>query len=156
MANILSQNWLLNRRHVLRGLGVALALPLLDCMRPLAAADNPKRAKRSVFIYLPNGVNTHESQMSSSGKDYQLSKPLASLEKHRKIITPISGSHHPHGLGNHHNCSTIWLTGAKIGQSERNTISVDQLMAQVTAPQTRFSSIEEACSVMIRTGRAGM
>ena len=142
MAHFLSQKWLLNRRHVLKGLGVSLALPLLDCMRPLRAAEAKSRAKRSVFIYLPNGVNTAEFQMPTSGPDYKLSKPLLPLEKHRQIITPISGLHHPHGLGQHHNCSTIWLTGGKIGPSERNTISVDQLMAQVTAPQTRFSSIE--------------
>ncbi|MCE9606299.1 MAG: DUF1552 domain-containing protein [Planctomycetia bacterium] len=142
MAHFLSQNWLLNRRHMLRGLGVAMALPLLDCMRPLRAAETKTRAKRSVFIYLPNGVNTIEYQMTTSGAGYKLSKPLESLEKHRQNITPISGLHHPHGLGNHHNCCTIWLTGGKIGQSERNTISVDQLMAQVTAPQTRYSSLE--------------
>lgn len=142
MAHFLAQDWLLNRRHVLRGLGVTLALPLLDCMQPLRAADIKTRAKRSVFIYLPNGVNTLEFQMPTAGADYKLSKPLMSLEKHRQNITPISGMHHPHGLGHHHNCSTIWLTGGKIGPSERNTISVDQLMSNVTALQTRFSSIE--------------
>lgn len=142
MANFLDQAWLLNRRHVLRGLGVSLALPLLDCMKPLHGAENAKRPRRSAFIYLPNGVNTHEYQMTTAGANYQLSKPLESLEKHRDVMTPISGMYHPHGLGHHHNCSTIWLTGAKIGQAERNSISVDQLMAQVTAPQTRFSSIE--------------
>ena len=137
-----SQSWLISRRHVLRGVGVSLALPLLDCMRPLRAADNAVRPKRSVFIYLPNGVNTSAWEMNTAGADYKMSKPLASLEKHRKVITPISGLHHPHGLGHHHNCSTIWLTGGKIGPSERNSISVDQLMAQVTAPLTRYSSIE--------------
>ena len=142
MANFLRQNWLIDRRYVLKGLGVSLALPLLDCMRPLLAADQAARPKRSVFSYLPNGVNTQEYQMTTAGKDYQMSKPLLALEKHRDIITPFSGLYHPHGLGHHHNCSTIWLTGGKIGQSERNTISVDQLMATVTAPQTRFSSIE--------------
>ncbi len=142
MSHFRSHSWLISRRHVLRGLGVSLALPLLDCMRPLSAADKPARAKRSVFIYLPNGVNTHAYEMATAGADYTLSKALASLEKHRHAITPISGMHHPHGLGNHHNCCTIWLTGGKIGPSERNTISVDQLMAQVTAPQTRFASIE--------------
>lgn len=142
MAHVLRQSWLLDRRHVLRGVGVSLALPLLDCMRPLLAADKAARARRSVFVYLPNGVNTHAYEMPMAGKEYQLSKPLAALEKHRTIVTPISGMHHPHGLGHHHNCSTIWLTGGKIGQAERNTISVDQLMAQVTAPQTRFASLE--------------
>ena len=138
----MKHNWLLNRRHVLRGLGVSMALPFLDCMQPLLAANPAKRPRRCVFIYLPNGVNTQEYQMPTAGRDYQMSKPLQTLEKHRDVITPISGMHHPHGLGHHHNCSTIWLTGAKVGQSERNTISVDQLMAQVTGPQTRFSSIE--------------
>ena len=89
MAHFLAQNWLLNRRHVLRGLGVSLALPLLDCMRTLRAAETAPRAKRSVFIYLPNGVNTTAYEMPTAGADYKLSKPLASLEKHRKVITPI-------------------------------------------------------------------
>lgn len=141
MAQFLSQRWLMNRRHVLRGLGVSLALPLLDCMKPLFAAEG-SRARRSVFIYLPNGVNTIDFQITQAGADYKFSKSLLPLEKHRTQITPISGLHHPHGLGHHHNCSSIWLTGGKIGQSERNTISVDQLMSQVTAPQTRFSSLE--------------
>ena len=141
MAQFLTQRWLMNRRHVLRGIGVSLALPLLDCMKPLNAADI-KRPKRSVFIYLPNGVNTIDFQITQSGADYKLSKSLMPLEKFRDRVTPISGLYHPHGLGHHHNCSSIWLTGGKIGQSERNTISVDQLMAQVTAPQTRFSSLE--------------
>ena len=138
------QTWLLNRRHFLRGVGVSVALPLLDCMRPLraAAADKVLKAKRSVFIYLPNGVNTSDYQITDAGAGYKLSKPLQSLEKHRAHITPFSGLHHPNGMGHHHNCQTIWLTGGKIGPSERNTISVDQLMAQVTAPVTRFSSLE--------------
>lgn len=142
MARFLSQRWLLNRRHALRGMGVSLALPLLDCMRPLRAADAKSRAKRSVFIYLPNGVNTLDYQITTPGAGYAISKSLLPLERHRGHFTPISGLHHPNGLAHHHHCSSIWLTGAKIGQAERNTISVDQLMAQVTAPLTRFPSME--------------
>lgn len=137
-----SHAWLLNRRHLLRGVGVAVALPLLDCMRPLRAEPQRERAKRSVFMYLPNGVNTLDYQITQPGADYTLSRSLQPLAKHRANFTPISGLYHPHGLGHHHNCSSIWLTGGRIGQSERNTISVDQLIAQVTAPQTRFSSLE--------------
>src|SRR5262245_35698388 len=139
---LLYQLWLLSRRHVLRGIVVALALPLLDCMRPLRAGDAAARAKRSVFIYLPNGVNTLDYQIAQAGASYRFSRSLQPLERHRANITPISGLYHPHGLGHHHNCSTIWLTGGRIGPSERNTISVDQLMTQVTAPQTRFASLE--------------
>ena len=140
--NIQGQNWLLSRRHFLRAAGISLALPMLDCMRPLRAATKAAQPRRSVFIYLPNGVNTAAYQIKEAGAGYQLSQPLASLEKHRDVITPISGLHHPHGLGHHHNCQKIWLTGGRLGQSDRNTISVDQLMAQVTAPLTRFSSLE--------------
>src|SRR3954447_24563916 len=62
MGNILSQRWLLNRRHFLRGVGVAVALPLLDCMQPLRAAaaeaaGTPDKPRRAVFVYIPNGVN---------------------------------------------------------------------------------------------------
>jgi hypothetical protein len=142
MSNFLSQNWLLNRRHVLRGLGISLALPLLDCMRPLHAAEAAVKPRRSVFIYLPNGVNTLDYQITGTGDGYTFSKSLKPLEKHRANITPISGLHHPNGLGHHHNCSRIWLTGGKLGPSDRNTVSVDQLMAKVTAPHTRFTSMQ--------------
>jgi len=143
--NIQRQNWLLNRRHVLRGLGATIALPFLDCMRPLRAAARAGAAsgtpKRSVFVYLPNGVNTLDYQILDAGRDYRFSRCLKPLERHREVITPISGLHHPHGLGHHHNCDRIWLTGAEIGPTKRNTISVDQLMAERTAPLTRIPSL---------------
>ncbi len=31
--NILTNKWLLSRRHLLRGIGASIALPMLDCMR---------------------------------------------------------------------------------------------------------------------------
>ena len=142
MANILTQNWLINRRHALRGIGVLMGLPFLECMRPLRAAESVPRVKRSVFMYLPNGVNPADYQIFESGKDYKFSRSLNSLEKHRANITPISGLYHPHGLGKAHDCSNIWLTGSKLDLNHRNTISVDQLMARVTEVQTRFSSLQ--------------
>jgi hypothetical protein len=145
VAHFLSQRWLLNRRQVLRGTGAAVALPLLDCMRPLFAAGKPVvKPRRSVFIYMPNGVNTIDYQITKTGAGYEFSTSLKPLEKHRANISPISGLHHPHGLGHQHDCSKIWLTGGKLGQADRNTISVDQLMAQVTAPHTRFTSMQLA------------
>jgi hypothetical protein len=139
--NIQTQSWLINRRTALRGLGSFIALPLLDCMRPLRAASAPP-PRRSVFIYIPNGVNTLDYQITSPGKDYTFSRTLKPLEKHRSVVTPISGLHHPGGLGHHHNCQKIWLTGGKLGPSDRNTISVDQKMAEITSPHTRFHSLD--------------
>ncbi|MCG8586382.1 MAG: DUF1552 domain-containing protein, partial [Pirellulales bacterium] len=146
MASFLSQGWLLSRRQVLRGAGVAMALPLLDCMRPLRAlgAEQSLRPRRSAFIYMPNGVNTLDYQITESGANYEFSKSLKPLEKHRANITPISGLYHPNGLGQNHNCGRIWLTGGRWGQTRRNSISVDQLMTKVTAKHTRFTSMQLA------------
>ena len=142
MANFLSQNWQINRRHALKGLGVSMALPLFDCMQPLRAANKASRPRRSIFIYLPNGVNTNDYEINEAGADYKLSRILSSLEKHRANITPVSGLYHPNSFGIAHKATHTWLTGAKHGPTDRNTISVDQLMAQVSGPKTRFPSLE--------------
>lgn len=141
MSNIQTQSWLIDRRHALKALGSFIALPMFDCMKPLRAAE-AATPKRSVFIYIPNGVNTLDYQITTPGRDYAFSRTLKPLEKHRGVVTPVSGLHHPGGLGHHHNCQKIWLTGGKLGPSDRNTISVDQRMAEVTSPHTRFHSIE--------------
>lgn len=147
--NIQRQNWLLNRRHFLRGAGAMVALPLLDCMRPAraTAADKAAKPKRSVFLYIPNGVNTLTWQIEKAGAEFAFSKPMQSLEKHRADVTPISGLHHPMVLGKHHNCDRVWLTGANVpgdGGPFRNTVSADQLMAEVQGQSTRFASLELA------------
>ncbi len=70
-----------------------------------------------------------------------------SLEKHCADISPISGLHHPMVLGKHHNCEKAWLTGANVpgdGGVFRNTVSADQLIAEVHAAATRLSSLEMA------------
>ncbi|MFO1065278.1 MAG: DUF1552 domain-containing protein [Pirellulales bacterium] len=129
-----SQRWLLDRRYALRALGTCIALPFLECMVPLRAAEEQTATpRRSAFIYLANGVHSLNYQITKTGKDYQFSRSLKPLEKHREAITPISGLHHPGALSHHHNCISVWLTGGKLGPSDRNTISVDQKMAEITA-----------------------
>ncbi len=145
MSNYLSQSWLMDRRHALRALGSFVSLPLLECMVPLHAAEKATATpKRSAFIYLANGVHSLNYQITKPGKDYEFSRSLKPLEKHRSVITPISGLHHPGSLGHHHNCINVFLTGGKLGPSDRNTISLDQKMAELTAQQTRVASMEIA------------
>ena len=145
MSNYLSQSWLINRRHALRALGSFISLPLLDSMVPLSAAEKSTATpRRSAFIYLANGVHSLNYQILKSGKDYPFSRSLKPLEKHRDVITPISGLHHPGALSHHHNCINVWLTGGKLGPSDRNTISLDQKMAEITAQHTRVASMEVA------------
>ncbi len=149
MSNILSNRWRMNRRDVLRGIGVSMALPMLDCMVLAGADGKPAEAKpkRSVFLYIPNGVNTLTWQIEKAGADFEFSGPLQSLERHRQDVTPISGLHHPLVIGKHHNCDKVWLTGADVpgdGGAFRNTVSADQLMAEVQGQTTRFASLEMA------------
>ena len=145
MSHFLSQSWLISRRHTLRALGSCIALPFLDCMVPLRAAESASPTpRRSAFIYLANGVHSLNYQVTKEGRDYQFSRSLKPLETHRDVITPISGLHHPGALSHHHNCISVWLTGGKLGPSDHNTISVDQKMAEITAEHTRYPSMEVA------------
>lgn len=151
--NIQTNRWLLNRRRFLRGIGTTVALPLLDAMIPLrvkAAAAAASKPRRSVFVYIPNGVNGMAWQCKTAGRNYELSPSLKPLEKHKKDFTIFSGLHHPNGLGQAHVCADTWLTGAKIdaqsGRKYENSVSVDQVMAEVVGQQTRFQSLELSIS----------
>lgn len=149
MSHFNSRRWLISRRHALRGIGACIALPLLDCMYSgrASAARSDARPKRSVFIYVPNGVNTLTWQIQAAGRDYELSEPMKSLATFRDSITPISGLHHPSGIGQGHQCEKIWLTGAALREKSgvlQNSVSVDQRMAEVAGCHTRIPSLELA------------
>ena len=145
MSNFLSQSWLIDRRHALACTG-HLHLPAHAGMHDPAQGGGATAAtpRRSAFIYLANGVHSLNYQITKPGKDYEFSRSLKPLEKHREVITPISGLHHPGASATTTTASTIWLTGGKLGPSDRNTISVDQKMAEVTAQHTRYPSMEIA------------
>ena len=52
----------ISRRTVLRGMGAALALPLLDSMTTAFAAARPRsKATRPLFISAPHGMEMHPS-----------------------------------------------------------------------------------------------
>ncbi|MCB9941892.1 MAG: DUF1552 domain-containing protein [Planctomycetaceae bacterium] len=156
---------LLSRRHVLRGLGAALSLPLLDAMLPHAFARSstyePLRSSlsvqpRMICCYVPNGVNIMEWVPENSGKDYALSKSLETLQDLRNEFTVISGIGHPASKGGHSGADT-WLTGADLqavpGSDYTNSISADQVVAEVHGKHTRFPSLQLSDSS--GTGSAG-
>ena len=67
----------MNRRHFLRGAGATVALPLLNCMIPLrAGAAAAIKPRRSVFVYIPNGVNVLTWQITKAGRDYDTEDPI--------------------------------------------------------------------------------
>src|SRR5258708_6124741 len=112
MSNILTQNWLLNRRHFLRGIGATIALPLLNAMVPTRARGvgvEAGKPRRSVFVYIPNGVNGMTWQIPKAGRDFELSPSLQPLARHREDFTVFSGLHHPNGIGQAHVCADTHL-----------------------------------------------
>lgn len=155
----------LSRRHVLRGAGVALSLPLLDAMRFGAVAADSKFGPlpsssgvhpRAIFCYVPNGVNIVKWVPTGDGVGYELSESLKQLEEVRDEFTVLSGLGHPRCTGGHSGADT-WLTGADLksvpGKDYANSISADQVIAERVGRETRFSSLQ--LSDMSGTGAAG-
>ncbi|MEA3209770.1 MAG: hypothetical protein QOE70_2827 [Chthoniobacter sp.] len=134
-----------SRRTFLRASGVALALPLLEAMRPAfsraAAAEAPK-PRRMLGICNNLGLLPDRFFPTATGRDYALSPYLEVLAGHRQDFTVFSGVSHPDVDGGHpaDNC---FLTAAPHPGSGgfRNTISLDQFAAQQIGHLTRFPSL---------------
>ena len=98
----------LSRRTVLRGAGVALALPLLDAMIPAATAwaDTQAAVKtRLGYVYFPHGAIQKFWTPEDAGKDFKFSRILKPLEGMRDYVTVVSNlrnkpaeSTDPHGI----------------------------------------------------------
>ena len=156
----------LSRRHALRGLGACLSLPLLEAMLPRTSFAAPSQFKplpkshavqpRVIFCYVPNGVNILEWVPKEAGANYTLSPTLEVLKAHKADFTVLSGLGHPNSKGGHSGADT-WLTGADLkavpGTDYSNTVSADQIIAELHGRQTRFSSLQLADAS--GTGSAG-
>lgn len=133
-----------SRRTFLRASGVALALPLLEAMRPAfsrAAATAPT-PRRMLGICNNLGLLPDRFFPTATGRDYPLSPYLEVLAPHRNDFTVFSGVSHPDVDGGHpaDNC---FLTAAPHPSSGgfRNSISIDQFAAQQIGHLTRFPSL---------------
>ncbi len=139
----------LSRRTVLRGLGVACGLPLLDAMRPAVLSAAEKRAdahgatpRRMLGICNNLGLLPDKFFPTDSGSNYTLSPYLKTLEKHRDDFTVFSGVWHPDVDGGHP-ADICFMTAAPHPGSGgfRNTISLDQFISERVGHLTRFPSM---------------
>ena len=131
----------ISRRHLLRGTGVALALPLLEMSRPLHAASS---TPRMVNICNTLGLYAGSWTPATTGADYAPGEYLAMTDQHRSKYTIISGLSHKEQTGRQaHNSEITWLTSAKHPGMDgfQNTVSIDQLAANHLGYTTRFPSI---------------
>lgn len=135
----------LSRRAFLRGTGVSLALPFLDAMwssRMLAASAAPP--KRLVTVCASLGIYGPDFFPTEAGTAYTPAPYLDLIKEHRQDFTVFSGMSHPEQAGaSGHTSEMTWLTSAKhpgLG-GFRNTISIDQLIAEKIGFETRYPSL---------------
>jgi len=133
----------LPRRSLLKGVGATLALPLLNAMTPAFAreAELPS-PQRMVAINVDLGFMADRFFPKEAGRDYELTEYLSELADFRNEFTVFSGLHHP-GTGGQHDSDRCFLTAATHPNRPgfKNTISLDQRMAEEIGFQTRWPSL---------------
>ena len=131
------------RRRFLRGLGVTLALPVLDCMTStFARAGSPDPPKRMLLIANNLGVLPRHFFPKDGGPEYTLSPYLGELAAFRADFTVFSGLSHPAVTGGH-STENCFLTAARdpTRSGFRNSISLDQYAVESLGQRTRFPSL---------------
>jgi hypothetical protein len=143
MASVIVQQKM-ERRFFLRGTGVALALPLLDAMTPTFARASETVPRR--FFGICNNLSLLPDLFfpapDSAGFGYSPSPYLEMLDSYRDDFTVISGVSHP-DVDAGHPADNCFLTAAPHPSSGgfRNSISLDQHLAERLGNQTRFPSL---------------
>jgi hypothetical protein len=149
----------LSRRRLLRGTGVALALPLLDAMLPACtalAASAARPQSRFVAIYVPHGKHMAQWTPATEGSGFALSPILQPLEPWREHLNVYSGLTHAStgprdgedagGAENHNRAIAVFLTGAHPLKGDTAFVgpSADQVAAQALGQDTPLPSLELA------------
>ena len=141
----------LSRRTVLRGLGVAVSLPLLDAMIPagVALANTAAAPKPRVgFTYFPHGAIQARWQPTETGSSFELPQILKPFEPFKQHMTVVSGlrnkageSPSPHAI-----IAGTWLgcVHPPMSQQPNAGVSADQVAAKYIGQDTTLPSIELA------------
>jgi hypothetical protein len=158
----MSQSWLISRRTALKGVGLAMGLPLLEQM---GWAETPKKGSdkapvRMAFMYYDLGV-WDKHWWPSQQKGAPLPSTLKPIEKLMGDVLILGGLDQrngqggPDGAGDHARSAGTFLTGTRLrktnGADIYNGVSVDQYAAQRVGAYTKLPSIE----LSIQGGRGG-
>ncbi|MFP5380105.1 MAG: DUF1552 domain-containing protein, partial [Vicinamibacteria bacterium] len=154
-----------SRRAVLKGMGVSVALPLLDAMTPAATAwaQTPKARPRLVAIEMVHGsagataygVKKNMWSPAAAGTGFDLSPTsLKPLEAWREYLTIVSNTDcrnaeafAPSEIGaDHFRSAAVFLTQSKPKQTQGSDVhagtSLDQLYAQRFGQDTPIPSMQ--------------
>ncbi|MEE2636976.1 MAG: DUF1552 domain-containing protein [Acidobacteriota bacterium] len=157
----------LPRRTFLRGLGVSLALPMLDSMVPaFASATSAQATRRLGVVYVPNGMfmqNWTPAMLGASSGPLEITETLRPLAAHRDRLLMVSGlcseegiARPGEGAGDHARAAGAFLTGVHPKKTEghdiRAGVSMDQLAARVLGRETQLASLELSLESAERAG----
>jgi hypothetical protein len=162
----------LSRRQFLRGLGVCVALPALESLRPAGLLASPAALPattatgapiRMAFMEFPNGaLPQFWWPTGQPGREYEFNRTLAPLAPIKDKIQIVSGLDHrnatpgPDGAGDHGRAGGTFLTGVRVrktaGADIRAGISIDQVAANQVGHLTRFPSLELTSDMVRQTG----
>ena len=147
-----------NRRQVLRGAGVALALPWLESFAPRTARAQAAvaPARRYVMLYFPNGsADFWHPSGQGTGDGWKLSpilEPLAPVKPYLSVLQNVS-NYAPFGghvEPSHSNLgAATWTCVRPSGPQNGNSgISVDQVIANLIGSATPFPSLQVGLSTL--------
>ena len=143
----------LSRRTLLRGMGVSVALPLLDSMVPAQTPLSKTAAaskSRLSCIYVPHGATMDKWTPAADGKAFEFTEILGPLEKFRDRVSIVSNLAHPAagGIGSdagadHARSAAVFLSGV---HPEKDSIrvgpTIDQIAAEHIGQDTPLPSVE--------------
>ena len=144
----------LPRRTVLRGLGAAVALPLLDAMVPAATATARTAAapvKRLGVFYVPNGMSMPYWFPRAEGPLEKLPPTLRALDHLKERVLLCGGlddepANLVKGGGDHARSAGTFLTGVPFritsGADVHAAVSMDQIAARELSKETQIASLE--------------
>jgi Protein of unknown function (DUF1552) len=139
----------LPRRTFLRGMGVTLALPLLESMVPAFTATaktaaNPQR--RFGVVFVPLGERPGYWTPKTVGENFEFNTILKPLEPFRDHLTIVSELCNP--VDGHAPTVAAWLSGSipkqTIAENVHIGVTVDQVIAKQIGQDTVFPSLELA------------
>src|SRR5580692_9959320 len=165
----------LSRRSVLRGMGITMALPLLDSMVPAqtplkkTAAVTPTRLACIEMVHgsagsTGEGTNKHYWSPEKVGRDFEMSQTLEPLAPYRDYLTIVSDTDlHPATAwaaaeegADHFRSSAVYLTAAHPKMTEGSDYfvgtSIDQLYAQRFGQDTPLPSIQLCIEMVDASG----
>jgi hypothetical protein len=143
----------LPRRTFLKGVGVSLALPLLDSMIPartLLAQTAARPLSRLGFVYVPHGAIMDKWTPATHGAGFEFTPILKPLEPFRDRLNVVSGLGHRAAdtTAVHSLSPTTWLSGvrpkATQGVDAYAGVTADQIAAQQIGQETVLPSMELA------------